>query len=183
MLLGAAILMRLRGRAGGQAVRRFRNGAVVTIFGLGPKGPFEGRGVIRGACRRPNYFRVIFAGENVCRIRLVLPDWQEDPDRCLRMLVAFWQASAAPPAHRGILSHPSKWRCVLDAIAFTTPVSQPDLTLCGLCRARLPITPGGRRVVVAFLDECGLCGAPKFDKPIPAQPRDGGKCSGPIAGS
>jgi hypothetical protein len=70
----------------------------------------------------------------------------------------------------------------MDVTAFTTLVTPPNLKVCGICRARLPITPSGRRVVVTFLDECGLCGAPKFDKPIPAQPRDGASARGRLPG-
>lgn len=55
----------------------------------------------------------------------------------------------------------------MDAIAFTAPVGAPDLTRCGLCDAALPITPDGRRALIAHLGECVRCGAPKFDNKVP----------------
>lgn len=58
-----------------KAVRRFRNGAVVTIFRPGPKGlSVEGRADVRRGDRKPDYFRVILAGAARFRSRLVLPN-------------------------------------------------------------------------------------------------------------
>jgi hypothetical protein len=75
-----------------------RKGDVVTVFGIGSSGPYiEGRAVVRGAGRRLQFFRVVFASERVIRTRFVHPDWQEDPERSLRLLIAFWEASVAPP--------------------------------------------------------------------------------------
>lgn len=80
-------------------VARLRKGAVVSVYRVDPgTGPFiEGRGVIEGACRRPHHFYVRLNGEKVCRVRFVHPDWQQNPERCLALLRAFWEASLAPP--------------------------------------------------------------------------------------
>lgn len=98
------------------AAPRLRKGAVVNVYRLDPtgSGPFiEGRGVIEGAYRRPHYFYVRMDGEKVSRVRLVLADWQKNPERCLPLLRAFWKASLAPP--------------VIDEF-FPSPVSKGDVS-------------------------------------------------------
>lgn len=81
------------------AASRLQKGTVVSVYRVDLRtGPFiEGRGVIEGACRRPHYFYVRFDGEKICRVRFVHPDWQQNPERCLELLQAFWAASLAPP--------------------------------------------------------------------------------------
>jgi hypothetical protein len=83
------------------AGRRLRKGDVVSLYRIDPTSfaPFiEGRGVIEGPYRWPHYFYVRLDGEKVCRVRFVHPDWQENPERCLALLRAFWEANLAPPA-------------------------------------------------------------------------------------
>jgi len=82
------------------AASPLRQGAVVSVYRIDPRTGalfIEGRGVIERRCRRPHFFYVRFDGEKVCRIRFVLP-WQYDPERCLALLRAFWEASCAPPS-------------------------------------------------------------------------------------
>ena len=82
-----------------RAARRFRKGAVVTIIRIGPAGPLiEGHGVVQEACPQAFFFRVRLDGEKVCRVRFVHPDFQQNPERSLALLRAFWEASLAPPA-------------------------------------------------------------------------------------
>jgi len=72
-------------------------GEIVVIFGITSSGPYlEGRAAIESACLQPHHYRVLFAGEKTSRVRFVHPDWQTDPERCLRLLRVFWQASTAP---------------------------------------------------------------------------------------
>ncbi|HEX3885367.1 MAG TPA: hypothetical protein VHW66_22125 [Stellaceae bacterium] len=85
--------------ASSPAAPGLRKGSAISVYRVNPRtGPFiEGRGVIERACRRLHYFYVRFDGEKVCRVRFVHPDWQQDPDRCLALLRAFWKASLEPP--------------------------------------------------------------------------------------
>jgi hypothetical protein len=78
----------------------FRPGRRVTIFRFGQfRRPYiEGVAVIVSAIDdTPDLYRVRFEGERRIRERLAHPgDWQTNPQRLLRQLVAEWQASLTP---------------------------------------------------------------------------------------
>lgn len=80
--------------------RRLRRGDIVSVYRIDPRnGPFiEGRGTIEGDSRRRHFFYVRFEGEKCCRLRFVHPDFQDDAERSLTLLRAFWKASLTPPA-------------------------------------------------------------------------------------
>jgi hypothetical protein len=78
--------------------RPIRAGETVTVIRL-PHGaaPFvEGRAVVKGAAAERHRYRVQFDGDPAVRLRVVHPDYQNDPERLLQVLLDLWRASDAP---------------------------------------------------------------------------------------
>ncbi len=75
-----------------------RAGETVTVIRLPRCGaPFvEGRAVVKGATAEPHRYRVQFHGDPAVRQRVVHPDYQNDPERLLQILLDLWRASCAP---------------------------------------------------------------------------------------
>jgi hypothetical protein len=70
----------------------------VTVIRL-PRGaaPFvEGRAVVKSAAAERHRYRVQFDGDPAVRQRVVHPDYQNDPERLLQILLDLWRASNAP---------------------------------------------------------------------------------------
>ena len=81
-------------RADARAESGITHGDTITVFALGPAGPYvEGRARVVAACGQAHCYRVRFFGEKTIRTRFIHPDWQNEPERCLALLRQFWLAS------------------------------------------------------------------------------------------
>lgn len=85
-------------RRGTNPRRPIRAGETVTVIRLPHGGaPFvEGRAVVKGAAAERHHYRVQFDGDPAVRQRVVHPDYQNDPERLLQILLDLWRASDAP---------------------------------------------------------------------------------------